>query len=115
VWNISSATYADLTGPFYFYMGIYIQQSDLDVLPSTNSPWNKTSGNFVIAERAPTSSSSTINVLLSSTTVGSTTSSTTTYTAGGATATSSAGAIARTAGDQLGWGILGAIGVLVMW
>jgi hypothetical protein len=81
--------------------------------PSKNSSWYVRSGIFILA---PTSSSSTSSsgsyTFLPSTTLSS---SSATRAGGGPTATSSAGAGARTAMDQLGWGVLGLIGVLAMW
>jgi hypothetical protein len=120
VWNITSDVgYGTLSGTFTFYMGIYIQQSDLDVLPSEKSPWYVKSGIFIIADASTSSSSTSIsasssgsNTFLPSTTLSP---SSATHAGGGLTATSSTGAGARTAMDQLGWGVLGLIGVLAMW
>jgi outer membrane protein TolC len=107
VWNPTTLApysgYAGLTGTYYFYMRIYIQQANLDLLPSTNSSWYAKSGVFVIAEQPPSSSStSTIDVFSTSVTTSSTS---TAYAGGGPTSSSSAGAGARKAAkarDSLG-------------
>ncbi|PMD55588.1 uncharacterized protein K444DRAFT_616628 [Hyaloscypha bicolor E] len=119
VWNISSPIigYQTLSGKFTYHMAIYIQQSDYFALPSKNSSWHVRSGTFILAPTSSSSTSSSASSSGSNTFLPSTTlrSSSATRVGSGPTATSSAGAGARTAMDQLGWGVLGLIGVLAIW
>jgi hypothetical protein len=100
VWNvISSLPNGTLGGKSYYYLGIYIQQSDDSLLPNQNASWYVYSGTFVIQQlsssfaTAPSPISVTYN---------------------GPTSTSSADAGGGRAKDPLGWGVLGLIGVLAM-
>ncbi|KAH6982576.1 hypothetical protein EDB80DRAFT_735936 [Ilyonectria destructans] len=119
VWNVSSPfndLYQTLSGNFSYYLAIYIQQSDHDVLPSKNSPWYVTSGVFMIAPTNSTSASSSASSSGSDTFLPSTTlsSSSETRAGSGPAVTSSTGAGARIVMGQLGWGILGLVNVLAM-
>ncbi|KAH7119311.1 hypothetical protein EDB81DRAFT_766905 [Dactylonectria macrodidyma] len=105
VWNVSSPyndLYQTLSGNFSYYLAIYIQQSDDDVLPSKYSPCTSASSS---------ASSSGSDTFLPSTTLSS---SSETRAGSGPAVTSSTGAGARIAMGQLGWGILGLVNVLAM-
>lgn len=109
VWNVISSLPNDtLGGISYYYVGIYIQQSDDSLLPSTNSSWYVHSGNFIIRQL---SSSSTVSTLLPTTTLNTIEP---TNTVSGPAAASSTGAGTRKAVDQFGWGVIGFMGVLAI-
>lgn len=118
MWNvISSLPYGTLEGISYYYLSIYIQQSDDSLLPSKNSSWHVYSGNFIIEQLSSSSTSSSAGSSRGSTFVPSATLSPSgaTHTSSGPITTSSAGTGARRTTGQLGWGVLGLIGVLAMW
>ncbi|KAH7108944.1 hypothetical protein EDB81DRAFT_863372 [Dactylonectria macrodidyma] len=120
VWNVSSTLdvlYQTLSGNLSYYLAIYIQQSDHEVLSSKYSPWYVTSGVFMIAPTNSTSASTSASSSGSDAFLPLTTLSSSSETRAGSepAETSSTGTGARIAMDQLGWGILGLINVLAMW
>ncbi|KAH8589146.1 hypothetical protein B0O99DRAFT_637356 [Bisporella sp. PMI_857] len=118
VWNVvSSLPYSTLSGEFYYYLAIYIQQPHDFLLPSENSSWYVSSGTFIIKQSSNGFTSSSLSSPGSSTSLQPTTLGLTSATIAdsGPTATPPAGNTGvRPATDKFGWRVLMLIGVLVV-